>query len=41
KAVGVSISAQASSTEASPVKEAAKEVAAEDDEDLDLFVDET
>ncbi|GJV99520.1 elongation factor 1-beta-like protein [Tanacetum coccineum] len=41
KAVGVSISAQASSTEAAPVKEAAKEVAAEDDDDLDLFGDET
>ncbi|GJW21689.1 elongation factor 1-beta 2-like protein [Tanacetum coccineum] len=37
KAVGVSISAQASSTEADPVKE----VAAKDDDDLDLFVDET
>ncbi|PWA59230.1 Glutathione S-transferase, C-terminal-like protein [Artemisia annua] len=39
-AVGVSISAQAS-TEAAPVKEAAKEVTADDDDDLDLFADET
>jgi elongation factor 1-beta len=41
KAVGVSISAQASSTEAAPVKEAAKEVDADEDDDLDLFGDET
>ncbi|KVH90368.1 Glutathione S-transferase, C-terminal-like protein [Cynara cardunculus var. scolymus] len=37
KAVGVSISSQAPSAEAAPVKEAAKEAAADDDDDLDLF----
>nr|XP_043639215.1 elongation factor 1-beta 2-like [Erigeron canadensis] len=41
KASGVKISAQAPSAEAVPVKEAAKEEAANDDDDLDLFGDET
>ncbi|KAI3738128.1 hypothetical protein L2E82_28147 [Cichorium intybus] len=41
KSLGVRISAQAPSAEAAPVTEAPKETAAEDDDDLDLFADET
>ncbi|XP_076956486.1 elongation factor 1-beta 2-like [Bidens hawaiensis] len=41
KAAGVGISAQAPSTDAAPVKESAPAAAADEDDDLDLFGDET
>ena len=41
KAVGVSIASQSAPADTTPAKEAAKEAPADDDDDLDLFGDET